>query len=86
MGLVPRYATIARHLNVVKRRCKGTEFCTTLWARKSEVRFRTYVAALLKKTSDSTFSNVSYLAPEVFYQLRTMFFSDDNLRMMKQCL
>jgi len=32
--LVPRYAAIARQLNVVKRTCRGTEFCMALLARK----------------------------------------------------
>jgi len=36
----------------------------TLAKKKGEVRFRKYVGALLKKTSQ--FSNVSYLAPKVF--------------------
>jgi len=33
-SLVPGYATIAKLLNVVKRTCKGTEFCMLLLSRK----------------------------------------------------
>jgi len=38
-NLVPRYATIARDLNVAKRTCKGTELCMALLARKKWSRF-----------------------------------------------
>ena len=71
-NLVPRYATIARGLNVVKRTWMDTEFCMTLLARKKWNRFQKERCRSAVK--HRTFSNISYLAPKVFQQLRMMLF------------
>ena len=39
-SLVTRYTTTARHLNVMKRMCKGTKFCMALLARKKWSKFQ----------------------------------------------
>jgi len=52
MGLVPRYATIVRGLNVVKCTCKGIEFCMTLLTKKMKYASGRILALYSRKQYD----------------------------------
>jgi len=48
-GLVPRYATMAKDVNIVKRSYRAQGFAWQYWREKSVVRFRKNVGVLLNK-------------------------------------